>query len=253
MNLKTIKKEIIDHVNADHAKELAAICQANAGEKHKSVRLTDFDQHYIYFKADGRDGKIPLIRPMKAIKEFKTIFIEMWKQAKITWDPPSAEKSIAEFAASRNSVVLGTLLNQTPVVSVAPLLRHNGKLYVFISQMAEHYAAIKQNPDKVRVMFLEDEKAASSVFNRKRVTYHAKARFATSKKLLDAVFDDFVKNVGDAGGAKMIKTMQDFHLVEIQLLSGRAVLGYGQAYALKDGRTVPLNQPGAGHKRPKRK
>ena len=82
------------------------------------------------------------------------------------------------FVKSLKSCVLSTLdKDGLPMASYAPIIFFDGKYYIYISAIAEHYENLKRNPNQVEVMFLEDENKAKSIIVRTRLRYKASARF----------------------------------------------------------------------------
>ncbi|WP_027123684.1 DUF2470 domain-containing protein [Mycoplasmoides pirum] len=242
------KKFIIDHVNKEHNDALENIYKTYINKKYKKILFLDFDLKYIYLNVDNKKEKIPFNKPLKSFSDFKNAFIEMSKKSKDGFDAKKVKTIIDDFVNSYNSVVLATVMNNNPIASTAPILRYKDNLYIYISEMAEHYSAIKKNPNKIRLMFLEDEKLAYSPFNRKRVIYQAKAKFVTDKKEFNLTFNNYIKRVGSGGGIEMIKNMKDFHLIRLELVSGKAYLGFGQAYLIKNNKILILNTGSMGHK-----
>lgn len=147
----------------------------------------------------------------------------------------SIKQEIEEFKKDFGSVVLATLSEQGKVISsYAPLIQHNGRCYIYISGVADHYHSIKANPNNVEVLFLEDECKAKSVILRKRLRYSVNVRFVEREsEEFEQAFSVLENSMGGHGGVKQIKKMLDFSLVELQLLDGRFVKGFGQAYDIK--------------------
>ena len=248
-----IKQFAIDHVNNHHLDALESIYRTNINEKFQSMKLVDFNLEEMILMVDDQQVKIPFTKPLNDLSEFKDAFIGMYRQASVGFDSSSVEEQLAKFINEYDSVMLGTLNNNSPVVSYAPLLKHEGKFYIYISQLAEHYTAIKQNPLGIRFMIIEDEKLAANVINRKRLTLKADTRFVEDQNEFNAVFDSFEKKVGTGGGVSMIRGMEDFVLIELKISNGRFYLGFGQVYKVdKNLKITPLNHHGgSNHNYPK--
>lgn len=61
------------------------------------------------------------------------------------------------FVASRKTIVISSNdADGTPFISYAPFVQHEGKLYIYISAIAEHYDFIEQN-ETIQIMMLADE------------------------------------------------------------------------------------------------
>lgn len=95
--------------------------------------------------------------------------------------------------------------------------------------MAEHFEAIRSNSDQISIMFLEDESSASSIFARKRASFRVKAIF--EDEFRDELFDKFKAKFKDEPVLEMIKNMLDFHIIKLEVMSGKFVKGFGMAYS----------------------
>ncbi|SMF77710.1 hypothetical protein SAMN05661091_1472 [Paenibacillus uliginis N3/975] len=131
------------------------------------------------------------------------------------------------FTDSLKTIMLSTLdENGQPFISYAPFVKKNGKLYIYISQIANHYHHIENNP-AVDVMFIEDESQSRNLFARQR------ARFAcTAIKVGNEENEDIFNLFGQSFGDSMIRMLQglDFSLFELTVREGRYVVGFGQAF-----------------------
>lgn len=227
------KKFAIDHVNNHHLEALIIIFKRYINSEYKVVKLHDYDLEHITLLVDNKKTKIPFPKKLKNLSEFKDVFIEMYKNSKIGFDEKSIIKKIKEFMKEYNSVILSTIFNKKPVLSYAFLLTHNKKFYIYISSVAKHYHAIKQNPNHIKVMWLEDESKAASPISRKRLIFDSKAKFVENEKEVKNVFNSYIKKYGSHGGIAIIQNMEDFFLIELKLEEGRYVHGFGQAYKVK--------------------
>lgn len=116
--------------------------------------------------------------------------------------------------------------NGRPFISYAPFVKKEGKLYIYISRIANHYRHLEANPD-VDVMLIEDESDSANLFARER------ARFVCHAVNIGNEGHDDVFALFEASfGAPMIRMLRglDFSLFELTLLEGRYVAGFGQAY-----------------------
>lgn len=151
-------------------------------------------------------------------------------------DSNALEREIAEFARSFGSGVLATMsLQSEALATYAPVIHSGAKFYIYISEIAEHFASIRANPANIELLFLEDECKARSVIVRKRLRYRVEARFIERESAEFAqVYGDFLAQNDNDPAIQMIKTMLDFHLIELVVRSGRYVKGFGQAYAISE-------------------
>ncbi|EFN2928214.1 HugZ family heme oxygenase, partial [Campylobacter lari] len=83
------------------------------------------------------------------------------------------------------------------------------------------------------IMFLEDECKAVSAILRKRLRYKCEAIFMQKDEKFDEIYDEFLSQNNNDESIKMIKNMQDFHLIKLNFKEGRFVKGFGQAYDIK--------------------
>lgn len=132
-----------------------------------------------------------------------------------------------ELLGGAKSIFLSTIgLDGLPFLSYAPFVEHEGKVYLYLSKIAEHYYNIEKN-SAVDVMLAADESATKNIFARER------ARFAgTAKNLGNEGNEEIFQKFEDKFGAptfKMLRTL-DFSLFELTLAKGRYVVGFGQAY-----------------------
>lgn len=131
------------------------------------------------------------------------------------------------FADSLKSLLLSTVDESgSPFISYAPFVKHDGRFYIYISRIANHFRHLETNP-LVDVMLIEDESRTANLFARQRARFVCKAA-----------------NVGNDGheeifalfearfGGNMIGMLRglDFSLFELATREGRYVAGFGQAY-----------------------
>ncbi|WP_127586973.1 HugZ family pyridoxamine 5'-phosphate oxidase [Paenibacillus koleovorans] len=132
-----------------------------------------------------------------------------------------------KFVDSVKTLVLSTVDDQgTPFVSYSPYVSKEGKLYIFISQIANHYKHLENNPS-VDVMLIEDESQTANLFARQR------ARFVCAAvNVGNEGYDDIFEQFGERFGKNMIGMLRglDFSLFELTVSDGRYVAGFGQAF-----------------------
>ncbi|QHT62153.1 heme iron utilization protein [Paenibacillus lycopersici] len=131
------------------------------------------------------------------------------------------------FADSVKTLMLSTVdENGNPFISYAPFVKRDGKFYIYISRIANHFRHLENNPF-VDVMLIEDETQTANLFARTRARFVCEAVNAGNDGF-DDVFDLF----GGKFGANMITMLRglDFSLFELTPRAGRYVAGFGQAY-----------------------
>jgi putative heme iron utilization protein len=143
----------------------------------------------------------------------------------------SVFKDFEKFINQRKTVILGTL-NATveAEASYAPVLRKDGKFYIYVSELAKHTHNLLENKN-LTLLFIEDESEAENIFARKRATLKAQAKhIARDSEGWDSIMDTYGEHLGET--ARMLRNLQDFHLFELTCLKGNFVRGFAQAYAL---------------------
>ncbi|OBV29448.1 HugZ family heme oxygenase [Helicobacter sp. CLO-3] len=242
-------ESVISHMNGHHQKELEGLVAKFGGVKGaQGVKLESVDFEGLDIAYDG--GKVRVEFPQKATPEtIKNIIIELCMSVEKTHDLDSVEQEVVEFAKSFGSAVLASLNPKGEVLATySAVIHHKSKFYIYVSEVAEHYESIKANPKNIELMFLEDESKAKSVILRKRLRYRVEARFVERESSeFNEVFDAFIAQTGGAGGIKTIRNMTDFHLIELIAHDGRFVKGFGQAYALHNGKATYLGGGGNPH------
>ena len=146
-------------------------------------------------------------------------------------DSDDARKDYLALRESASSAQLATLRSDvTPEASYAPCVWYQGNCYVFLSELSSHTGNLMRNP-KIGMMLIEDARAASNPFARKRISLHGSARvLARSDRQFSAVLAEFHHRFGAV--MKVIEPLPDFHLFRIDVAGGSFVRGFGQAYAI---------------------
>lgn len=118
-----------------------------------------------------------------------------------------------------------------PEISYAPFVRNeHGHFYILISQLARHTKNLAQNP-KASILFIEPESGCRNLFARERVTFNCNIRILAPDdpehdRQLQALQDKFGNVVA------LLRTLPDFHLIELIPETGHYVAGFGKAYAI---------------------
>ena len=134
---------------------------------------------------------------------------------------------MVEFIDKFKSVTISSDFGLHCTASYAPFVRVGEEIFVILSEIAEHYTSIKNAPNKVQILFLQDENEAKTIFARRRVSFNANAEFIDKTSEILSKFEDKFK---DESAFEMIKKMSDFHIVKFTLGTGRLVNGFGAAY-----------------------
>lgn len=171
----------------------------------------------------------------------------MYKEVKINSE--EILKEVSSFIEEFKSVILGTVSKEGEIdVTYAPHIKVNGNHYIYISEIGDHYRNLMENEQKFEIMFLQDEKEANSVLVRKRLRFNVTAEFLKRDEFFENIMDIFEEKIGET--FKIVRKMQDFHLVKLNIIDGRFVKGFGQAYSIKDGQVSQItgDKEGRGHR-----
>ncbi len=161
----------------------------------------------------------------------------------------SIAREIEAFKDSFDSILLASLSPENlPHLSYSPLLRYEGEYHLYISEVAQHFANLRANPDRAQVMFIQDESQSPMLLARTRLTYDVRVEFLPRDEYFEKVYDSFESRVGSNGGVSAVRNMLDFHLVRLHFGEGRFVKGFGQAYTIsKDGAISHIGGKGMPH------
>lgn len=144
-----------------------------------------------------------------------------------TPDISKTKQQYVEFINKMKTIIISTLDDDgRPFTSYAPFVKHDGKLYIYISKIANHYRYIDERP-QIDVMFIEDETHTANLFARQR------ARFAChATNLGNEAHEEIFRLFDEAFSPNLMKMLRglDFSLFELTVLDGRYVVGFGQAF-----------------------
>lgn len=146
------------------------------------------------------------------------------------------KQQYVEFVSKARTLIISTIDEAgKPFTSYAPFVKHDGKLYIYISKIANHYRHIDERPE-VDVMLIEDEASTANLFARQR------ARFACrATNLGNAANEDVFQLFDELFSANLMKMLRglDFSLFELSITEGRYVVGFGQAFEVDlDGENI---------------
>lgn len=228
---------IIKHMNEHHQDDMVGLCKkfGNALEVDEVVlESVDFDGLDLVY---NKDQKLRVEFAQRSDESnIKQAIIDLCQSVPKTLDFDKVKEEIENFKKEFKSCILATITKDNfPTSSYAPLIQINGKYYIYISSVAEHFENIKNNPQKIEVMFLEDECKAKSIILRKRLRYKAEARFIQrDSEEFNKALDSLESGMGGSGGIKTIRNFSDFNLIELNFKGGRFVKGFGQAYLISN-------------------
>lgn len=244
-------EKIISHMNEHHQKELIALAKKFGAIKEiKKITLDNVDTKGLDILCDKKTIRVDFPQEV-TIPQLKEAIIELCQSVEKSIEEDKIKSEILDFRDSFGSVMIASVDKEgQAIASYAPLLRYEGRFFIYISEVAEHYHSIKANPNKIEVLFLEDECKAKSVILRKRLRYKARAEFREKDSEFEKIFSSFELSHPHAGGLSTIKGMQDFHLVELIFKEGRYVKGFGGAYDINERGEVSFAMGNNPHKFP---
>ncbi|WP_394996791.1 HugZ family heme oxygenase [uncultured Helicobacter sp.] len=249
MNLESI----LTHMNEHHTGELKALVSRYGGFQAKEAKLTNVSTDGLSILADGTEVFAPFPTPTQP-SDYKNAIIALCTglEAQKSAQTEDIAKEIESFKDTFNSILLASLsLDNLPHLSYSPLLRYEGAYYLYISEVAQHFANLKANPKRAQVMFIQDEKESQMLLARKRLTYDVSVEFLPRDAHFEKVYDSFESRVGKGGGVSAVRGMLDFHLVRVHFGQGRFVKGFGQAYEVNpDGSIAHIGGKGMPHTMP---
>lgn len=144
----------------------------------------------------------------------------------------SPQETLGQLLANTKTLQIATLdAAGEPAISYAPFVQDSeGNFYIFVSGLSSHTQEIIQHP-RVSVLLVEDEQDARQIFARTRATYRCAAEVVgrddgVFPQMLDALEERFGNVVG------LLRGLGDFVLFRLKPVSGRFVMGFGQAFVL---------------------
>lgn len=143
-----------------------------------------------------------------------------------------------DLLKNQKTLMLSTIAkNHEPAISYAPYIMKASDIYIYISQTANHYQNLMDNP-ACAIMIIEDEHEAKTIFARQRVSFIADA---THVKEDEEVYQWF-KEIQDEKMVERLRQM-DFSFFKLTIKKGRLVKGFGQASDIIYENDVPKITP----------
>lgn len=137
------------------------------------------------------------------------------------------KKSYLEFMETPKGLVLSMLDGEgKPFTSCAPFVKKDGKLYIYISQVAEHYYHM-ENSEWIDAMMIADESTTKNPFATERMRMRCKP-----KNIGNAGHDEIFELFNAQFDSKLLDVLRglDFSLFELTPSMGRYVVGFGMAF-----------------------
>tara|TARA_R110002167_G_scaffold10378_1_gene47694 strand:- start:507 stop:989 length:483 start_codon:yes stop_codon:yes gene_type:complete len=141
------------------------------------------------------------------------------------------QNNINAFIESRKSLIIASLnKDDLPEISATPFLKKDLSFYILISELASHTQNLTLNP-KLSIMLIEDEQDTNNAFARKRLSYECTAMLVErGSQDWQSIVERFEERQGKT--VSLLKQLPDFHLFELQAISGNYIEGFGKAYRL---------------------
>jgi len=205
------------------------ICVIHRGEVHAYGKPEEIMTTALIGRVYGVEAEVQHVdgKPrIHIIKKSKAKDVSRMMNIK-PMDIAVLKENYQKLVAGTKSIFLSTITpDGSPFLSYAPFVEHDGKVYLYLSQIAEHYRNIEANP-AVDVMLAADESATKNIFARERARFQGQGKNVGNEGYED-VFAKFEEKFGTPT-FKMLRTL-DFSLFELTLAKGRYVVGFGQAF-----------------------
>lgn len=142
-------------------------------------------------------------------------------------DVEKNKENYLQFINKRKNLILSLIDDEgKPFISYAPFVKKDGKLYIYISKIAEHYGYMENN-DFVDAFLIADESETNNKFATERVRWSC-----TSSNIGNDGYEDIFELFNADHGEAMLKLLRglDFSLFELTPMKGRYVVGFGLAF-----------------------
>ena len=143
----------------------------------------------------------------------------------------SAQQEFQKLRETLKTVQLATLnADGQPEASYAPFVWFEQNYYLYLSELARHTSNLSGN-GSISLLFIESEESSHNLFARRRIILQGEAQaIARDSELFEQIMAQFRQQFGNF--IDLIQPLQDFHLFQIKIHSGRFVQGFAQAYEL---------------------
>lgn len=137
------------------------------------------------------------------------------------------QQACQTFLQTQKTVMISSITAEgTPLISYAPYILNEGKLYIYISRISDYYASIQQS-ECIQGMLIADEVHSPNLFARERLHFVCRPQLveeATHESIFQKFEEKFKKPMID-----LLRGL-DFSLFELTPLEGRYVVGFGKAF-----------------------
>lgn len=152
-----------------------------------------------------------------------------------TVDVQKHKEMYLNFIDSKHTAVLNFVNEEgKPFSSIIPFVKKDNKLYIYISEVADHYR-LTERSEFIDVMIHADESETKNAFATERVRL-----LCTPKKLGNEGHEEIFELFNTSFNKNLMDMLRglDFSLFELDPIEGRYVVGFGLAFDLTiDGET----------------
>ncbi|MEK8196983.1 HugZ family pyridoxamine 5'-phosphate oxidase [Lysinibacillus sp. FSL M8-0134] len=144
-------------------------------------------------------------------------------------DLEQVKQDYEAFIQNKKNCVLSFVDREgRPFSSTAPFVRLNGKFYIYISRIAEHYQLMEKS-EVVDLICVADEAVTANPFATERARWQCQPKNLGNEghEKVFAAFDQLFN-------AKMMAMLRslDFSLFELTPVAGRYIVGFGKAFTI---------------------
>lgn len=142
-------------------------------------------------------------------------------------DIAKTKEGYLKFVEEHKNIVL-SMVNEEgrPFASCAPFVKKDGKFYVYVSQIAEHYRHLESN-EWVDAMIIADESSTQNPFATERARWGCQP-----KNIGNEGHEEIFGLFNERFNPKLVEVLRglDFSLFELTPTQGRYVVGFGLAF-----------------------
>ena len=143
----------------------------------------------------------------------------------------SAQQEFQNLRETLKTVQLATLnADGQPEASYAPFVWFEQNYYLYLSELARHTSNLLGN-GSISLLFIESEESSPNLFARRRIVLQGEAQAITrDAELFEQIMTQFRQQFGKF--IDLIQPLKDFHLFQINPVSGRFVRGFAEAFEM---------------------
>lgn len=138
-----------------------------------------------------------------------------------------AEQARQQLLSDSRCACLATIgPDGSPMSSYVPYVWFRDRLWIFVSRLAPHFQGLESTPFP-SLMILGDE--GQNPFARPRLQLHLERVFVSrGVDCWVSVMDEMKRVLGST--VEVLIQLPDFELVELSIVKGRLILGFGKAF-----------------------